>query len=585
MIKKILLSFTVFITLTACGLLPLGDINKQETDDVSNTAEDLEGETTTDGTVSIETQEFEGEDPQITEDLNNIEEELLLDPNPLNLTITYDENSTVEAEIDAMGGILELTSSEGVKYTLQIPEKALMGPELIRMTLITEIIGLPLENAAKAAVKLEPTGLVFFVPVTLSISPVSIDEGQIPFGFGTMGNGENFHFQFSQENGDEMVLLLSHFSDHGIAAGSMAEINRIQDAYKPSTTNNVAASIEQAIVINASNIDNGDNFEQIAAIEDLLQIWHEKVVMLKIDEAKTDPNVLEIAVAAHLHWHQVYDVLLSTYQDVFEPLSTLVSKLDGYIEQALDGLAEAHNFAIFKAYSECVTESQPKEAFRMYRYTISAEYLDLWGRGSLNRDDVKTALDSCFSFDFVFRSEADIIAGQVVQLEKVEARVPLGLDSEVSIIDTAGGILQQKGEIVYDIHQNNKLIGLGCDLETEPGEIGVSIFFKTLNINYQEPWSSVSIDLLLDIDRVPEANYVCPASPIITRMAFWRPFFQAHVDENELMLDNGIIKISPLPVGFIPGVFAEEIFTSTHTDEPGTANMISEYLLEHKPGQ
>lgn len=569
--------------------MPLGQINQEELIDNNGSSETIEDVAPfVESDPETTQQEGEVEETQPTESATDLED-LFSNPNPLNLTMTYDESSAVEAEIDETGGILELETQDGIQFTLEIPEKALMDAATIRMTPALKIDGLPNDDENAVAVSLQPTGLVFLSPVKLTISPISIEEDKISFGFGTLGNGENFHLQLSQETEEEIVLFLSHFSDHGVSSATEEEMERIRRVYQPTQTQVAGTAIIDAVIYHTSRLEDDvsdeSKQESVDTIIEMLDFWHESVVLEKIQLAKNDPNALDIAVAAFLHWKNAFEIIFETYNELLEN-AAYSDHFDRLVEDNLNGLAEAHRFAIYYASSICRSESDPNQAFKMYHHTLSAEYLDLWGRAGLEKDVVNDMLSDCFNFDFVFRSQVDIKGGDQDQLEQVAARFPLNLEDGNNEISFTGGVLQQEGELVYE-RIEIKNLGTRCNIENEAGIIGVSIKFNTMNINYQEPWDISDIDLSIQIKEDPQANSVCAIGTVVTTVGvgYWRPFYHAHVEENELYGEDGSVLVSPLPIGFTTGVFAGKEFSSSHKEENGTAKVISDYRLEHKPGQ
>ncbi len=76
------------------------------------------------------------------------------------------------------------TGTDGSHYSLEIPAGALVEEIEIRMTPITSMQGLPLNEGLAAGVQLEPEGMTFYDIVTLTIDPAEPlpIEQTIPIG-------------------------------------------------------------------------------------------------------------------------------------------------------------------------------------------------------------------------------------------------------------------------------------------------------------------------------------------------------------------------------------------------------------------
>jgi hypothetical protein len=116
------------------------------------------------------------------------------------------------------GGHVSLTGPDGVVYTLEVGTNRVWQPVVVTMTAITDFTALPLANAFRAAVQLEPDGLEFRGTAELRIRfPGTIPEFAM-VGYGFDGDGREFHLKPWQINGSEVVVPLSHFSGAGVAA-------------------------------------------------------------------------------------------------------------------------------------------------------------------------------------------------------------------------------------------------------------------------------------------------------------------------------------------------------------------------------
>lgn len=118
--------------------------------------------------------------------------------------------------------------------TLAVPPGALSGDERITMTPLRDLAHSPLEGLLIGGVRLEPEGLRFLYPATLTM-PLSagVATSEV-LGFGSAGNGSELHLQPHTIAGGTITLRLWHFSTAGAAAGG-ATAARAMQTHQPSS--------------------------------------------------------------------------------------------------------------------------------------------------------------------------------------------------------------------------------------------------------------------------------------------------------------------------------------------------------------
>ncbi|MDH5607562.1 MAG: hypothetical protein OEY93_11835, partial [Anaerolineae bacterium] len=110
----------------------------------------------------------------------------------------------VSEEIGPEGGVLTITSPDGVIFTLTIPAEALPESVIITLAPVQSIDGFPLSGGMLAAVNIRPEQLELFEPAILTIEfpeEISIPEGMVLMNFGYLGSGYDFHFVPKYEGG------------------------------------------------------------------------------------------------------------------------------------------------------------------------------------------------------------------------------------------------------------------------------------------------------------------------------------------------------------------------------------------------
>lgn len=148
------------------------------------------------------------------------------EPGPGNVKLEP-ENRT-EATIGRDGGVLTATNSAGLTFTLDVPPGAVPGDITIAMTPVQSIENLPFAGGLAAAVSLEPSGLNFIRPAWLAIETTATPgAGQHLVGFMYEDDAESFTYTAGAQVGDQVRVLVTHFSGAGAALASPEDLNSV----------------------------------------------------------------------------------------------------------------------------------------------------------------------------------------------------------------------------------------------------------------------------------------------------------------------------------------------------------------------
>ncbi|PKN83485.1 MAG: hypothetical protein CVU46_16865 [Chloroflexi bacterium HGW-Chloroflexi-8] len=148
--------------------------------------------------------------------------------NPVDLSVTLQNDQRVEADIPLEGGSLLVSAADGTTFTLEIPSDALTNPTKIAMQPVASISGLPFGGEQTYAVQLEPEGLVFNNFVTLTITPpqdLPVDQ-QILFSY--KADGKDMTLATPVVDSREIKIKLLHFSGYGVTKGLLADIEPVR---------------------------------------------------------------------------------------------------------------------------------------------------------------------------------------------------------------------------------------------------------------------------------------------------------------------------------------------------------------------
>ncbi len=125
-----------------------------------------------------------------------------------------------QATIGPAGGVVTATGSDGAIYTLTLPQDAVDENTLIKIYPVSSISGTPFSEGVYGGFHMEPSGLVFGEPASMTVTlPPSIDPATYkPFLY--TGDGEDIHFETATINGQDVTFVVSHFSGGGGGKGS-----------------------------------------------------------------------------------------------------------------------------------------------------------------------------------------------------------------------------------------------------------------------------------------------------------------------------------------------------------------------------
>lgn len=162
--------------------------------------------------------------------------------NPFSVIPKLDTNQTISALITPNGGTLSLTNLAGVVFELNIAPRALMTEEVITLTAITNLGGLPFAANAAGAVLVQPDGLLLLQPTTLTIRGATVASNSVA-SFTFAEDGGEFHLLPDAPTNSTVIAWLKRLGGVGVATGTRTEI-KTQLGRLPSSP---AAQLQQTL--------------------------------------------------------------------------------------------------------------------------------------------------------------------------------------------------------------------------------------------------------------------------------------------------------------------------------------------------
>ena len=223
------------------------------------------------------------------------------------------ENTTAKSVgIDAAGGTITTTASNGAVYTLTIPPDAVDSSVQIRMYPVTSMVGYPLASV-KAGVHLEPEGMVPAVPLKLTIDlPSGVDMSTIA-SLASSGNAEDFHLHPAIISGRRVTFTISHFSQYTTGDATLDALLAVRPGQSISSKD-----FQDALALKYIEATRRGEQPTSAEYVSLLSSWYTTVTAPALDKYKAESNWSTLAtdvgdiVSEYNAWLSAIDFCVAT---------------------------------------------------------------------------------------------------------------------------------------------------------------------------------------------------------------------------------------------------------------------------------
>ena len=207
------------------------------------------------------------------------------------LSPVLESSNVSSSSVGVNGGSISAIGSDGTSYRLDIPAAALTVTTAISLTPVSSIDDLPLQNGLLAAVDLQPSGLQFLIPATLSIS-LPVDAPALSVGFNWTGSGNAFGIKSSSISSDRRTITLSvkHFSGYGMGIAGPSQLSQVVGEL-------IALSGEESVAL-ALLLSTTDESDLISTVED----WFDLIVQPRLDEGGDSVVKGLVAHEAFVNW-------------------------------------------------------------------------------------------------------------------------------------------------------------------------------------------------------------------------------------------------------------------------------------------
>lgn len=219
---------------------------------------------------------------------------------PVNVTLEPDNSRQVSQLVTrAGGGRLEATAADGTRYALVLPPGSVPADQLITMTPLAGVQGLPFDGLA-AGVKLEPAGLPLDEPAKLLMQRDGLTVSPGTAAFGSHDGQDLFLAPWTtpppgESLGDGTVAVgITHFSGWGAVSLNQTQMGSQWARSARSAQDRIAQDVQKAIT------ESGTGFLDEATLSKIGKDYTEQVVRPLLEAAIQDPVFLDDAVRAYL---------------------------------------------------------------------------------------------------------------------------------------------------------------------------------------------------------------------------------------------------------------------------------------------
>jgi hypothetical protein len=254
-------------------------------------------------------------------------------PNPLDVSIELDNTRKTTGEITPAGGTLSATTADGTTFTLTFPKNAVLSNLQISMIPISNIEDLPLTGGYVGAVHLEPEGMEFLEPVTLTIEAAKPFVDSKLKGFNSHDMGKEFYLQPMTVSGQTITLQLMHFSNPGAA---------------------VATENDDDLLVPLVPTDPRDRLEHDLADDEIVPLPNVKAleayyqrVKSKLEAAHSETSTLKRAIREFLTWRKSVSqekVEFKFKAEIFQGWTLVAQGIENAVDKAYTACAVNDNF-------------------------------------------------------------------------------------------------------------------------------------------------------------------------------------------------------------------------------------------------
>ena len=306
----------------------------------------------------------------------------------IKVTPTLDAARAVSESIGLKGGSISATGADGTVFTLAIPADSLRQSTRITMTPVTRLDGLPFGNGSDVTVDLQPSGLLFDVPATLTIEPATaIPPGErLLYGY----SEDRLSFAEPVLGSDDIAIVVTHFSGYGAARGLMGDVDEARKRIGGSAEERIHSEMRAVMQAEHQAVQRGEPPGFLTALLDpYFEQLDREVVQPRLAAAGQSCAAGRSAMLTVLGYARQRELL--GYEDPSNPLDEVAHLLENTVgPRCMD-----------EEYQMCVDEHIVHRIAHVY-LGLDRQLALLGIEHSPTFEKMKEQVDGCLHFDLEF---------------------------------------------------------------------------------------------------------------------------------------------------------------------------------------
>lgn len=543
-------------------------------------------------------------------------------PNPLSVTPVLEPTTFASGEIGFLGGTLKLTNSAGYVISLVVPPGAMDTPEVVRMTEVKQVVGLPLSGGLRAVVDLQPEGLRFDIPARLDIAGSSVVDPATVLSFTAPGAGSLFALQPSFITNQTVSLFLHNLEIAGTGQATLRDaqdqVKRVPDDPMIAIRQNVEATRLACALGNCTGLASRNVSKSgLTPLGETDVPWDKANIANYVQIAKTqvipalqkalggDDATLDEALRTWLQWTRDLALLGFAETPLWGEGTADTAQLQACIRTAQGLASKAVWNGLIKACEQCKSQ----DAWRIYRVISLARTAALLGFEYDAAGKAWECSEKCLRFELKITSKIVSESEKGTFTTQTEAKAKLEPVSDE--VDRLWSTLMAfvKGEGSWKITETQEADMGDCTVTTgyNSGQLNLPVvkflFTKKRDV-YLPGKGKITADVFspdlkvymtANVDKLPSEGRIatCPKDPPKDVADIFRyAFYVFHAEEvqmpqpggvDELVIGRPAFVMKDFAQGGTTGVVFQKPYIKTEylVDGPITEETLVELL--HKP--
>lgn len=242
----------------------------------------------------------------------------------LEVNVALDAPRATTLDVPLTGGTITATGADGSTYTLSIPANALERATRITLTPVTQVTNLPLGESASTGlgVQMEPSGLRFLNPATLTITPAAASAVPLTRQLFVQweGTGRMLGLAAPDPKSSAIRLSVMHFSGMGVvrSKGLDADIEPVRQRIGGDAERRLQSAAAEALMRERQAQQAGTNAGAAglsAQLTSLFTQFRQQVVLPRIAAAGSSCAAARLAIVTVIGVERQLQLLGSASND------------------------------------------------------------------------------------------------------------------------------------------------------------------------------------------------------------------------------------------------------------------------------